>query len=226
MRKKKALLTSLTERNNLLHQQCEILQQHYSANAELFHDMSHHLQVIYHLAEKGENREIKDYILRINTPVRALSGCVWTGIDIVDAILNSKKQMTTQKGYMLDINVELPANTGIASDDFCSILSNLLDNALEAMERQHYSKPPEPIKLNLRRIHHFLLIQVSNSCVEIPKKKHGFFLTSKKDDTLHGWGLRSVEDAVRKYNGTFSCNLKEGVFTATAMLFYPEKKEI
>ena len=223
---KKELLKEAEEKNLLLHRQYEILQKNYAANAELFHDMSHHLQVIYHLAEKGENEKIRDYITHIARPVRELSGCVWTGVDIVDAIINQKKQLAEEKGYAMDINAQLPYNTGIASDDFCTILSNLLDNCLEAMDRkrgQHEEQPPEgAIHLTLRRINHFILVQTSNPCPDVRIKRKGFFPTSKKNKLLHGWGLKSVEAAVRKYEGTFHCEAADGRFTASAMLFFPE----
>lgn len=227
--RKRDLLKEAEEKNRLLHRQYEILQKNYAANAELFHDMDHHLQVIYHLAEKGENEKIRDYIAHAARPVRELSGCVWTGVDIVDAIINQKKQLAEEKGFAMDINAQLPFNTGIASDDFCTILSNLLDNCLEAMDRQrvqHNGQPPEgTIQLTLRRIHHFILIQTSNPCIDTRIKRKGFFPTSKKNKRLHGWGLKSVEAAVQKYEGTFHCEAAEGRFTASAMLFFPETDE-
>ena len=60
--RKTELLKEAEEKNRLLHRQYEILQKNYAANAQLFHDMNHHLQVIYHLAERGENEKIRAYI--------------------------------------------------------------------------------------------------------------------------------------------------------------------
>lgn len=229
MRKGK-LLEEAEEKNRLLHRQYEILQKTYAANAELFHDMDHHLQVIYHLAEKGENEKIRAYIAHAARPIRELSGCIWTGVDIVDAIINQKKQLAEEKGYIMDINAQLPYNTGIASDDFCTILSNLLDNCIEAMDRQnrtHRGQPPEgAIQLTLRRINHFILIQAGNPCSDVIAKRKGFFPTSKKNRLFHGWGLKSVEAAVRKYEGTLHCEVEGGRFTASAMLFFPMTEEI
>lgn len=224
--RKRNLLKEAEGKYRLLHRQYEILQKNYAANAELFHDMDHHLQVIYHLAERGENEKIRDYIAHAARPVRELSGCVWTGVDIVDAIINQKKQLAEEKGYAMDINAQLPYNTGIASDDFCTILSNLLDNCLEAMDRQrgrHGEQPPEgAIQLILRRINHFILIQAGNPCTDIRGKRKGLFPTSKKNKLFHGWGLKSVEAAVHKYEGTLHCEVEGGRFTASAMLFFPE----
>ena len=44
--RKTELLKEAEEKNQLLHRQYEILQKNYAANAQLFHDMNHHLQVI------------------------------------------------------------------------------------------------------------------------------------------------------------------------------------
>lgn len=177
--RKTELLKEAEEKNRLLHRQYEILQKNYAANAQLFHDMNHHLQVIYHLAERGENEKIRSYIAHAARPVQELSGCVWTGVDIVDAIINQKKQLAEEKGYTMDINAQLPYNTGIASDDFCTILSNLLDNCLEAMDRkrrQRGEQPPEgAIQLTLRRINHFYPDSGQQSLSRYPDKKKGLF---------------------------------------------------
>ena len=67
--RKTELLKEAEEKNRLLHRQYEILQKNYAANAQLFHDMNHHLQVIYHLAERGENEKIRAYIAHAARPV-------------------------------------------------------------------------------------------------------------------------------------------------------------
>ena len=41
---------------------------------------------------------------------------------------------------------------------------------------------------------------------------------------LHGWGLHNVTQAVEKYNGTILFEYENGIFTASAMLFFPAKQ--
>ena len=106
--RKTELLKEAEEKNRLLHRQYEILQKNYAANAQLFHDMNHHLQVIYHLAEKGESEKIRAYIAHAARPVQELSGCVWTGVDIVDAIINQKK--TAGRGKRIYNGYQRPAS--------------------------------------------------------------------------------------------------------------------
>ena len=216
----KEMLMQETAKNEILNQQYEMLQKAYSDNAMLFHDMNNHLQTIYSLAEKKDYTAIQQYITRISAPTEQLSGILWTGVGIVDAILNAKKELAVKKGYQMDINAQLPDNTGITSDDFCTILGNLIDNAIESMDRQHISSAASSICVILRHINHFLIFQVSNPCSQPPRRKFDFFLSAKRDFQRHGWGINSVKRTVAKYNGTFSCGIEGDRFVATAMLFY------
>lgn len=219
MRIRNRRLEQAAYQNDIWSRQYRLLQKAYMDNAMLFHDMDHHLQTIYHLAAEADNTAIMEYISGIGEPVRELPGILWTGVGIVDAVLNVKKELAEKKGFLLDIDAELPANTGIDSGDFCAILGNLLDNAIEAMERQKDSGA-EPIRVSLRRINHFLMIQVSNPCQEQSIGKNGIFRSRKADATRHGWGLKSVKKAVLKYNGSLLCEVENGQFVATAMLFF------
>lgn len=223
---RKGRIARAAYQNSILSRQYELLQKAYADNAMLFHDMDHHLQTIWHLAQKEDNAAILEYIAGISAPVRELSGIVWTGVGIVDAILNAKKELAQKKGYILDIDAELPGNTGIAAEDFCTILSNLLDNALDAMERMKDGPKEEPIRVTIRRINHFLIVEVANPCKEDGHRKKGIFGNTGISALGHGWGLRSVRQAVLKYGGSFSCSMEEGWFRATAMLFFAldEKK--
>lgn len=221
MRIRNRRLEQAAYQNDIWSRQYRLLQKAYTDNAMLFHDMDHHLQTIYHLAAKEGNTAIMEYISGIGEPVRELSGILWTGVGIVDAVLNVKKELAEGKGFSLDIDAELPANTGIDPGDFCAILGNLLDNAIEAMERQG-DGGVEPIRVSLRRINHFLMIQVSNPCREQPAGKKGAFKSRKAETGLHGWGLKSVKKAVMKYNGSFSCEVENGRFVATALLFFTD----
>lgn len=216
----KEILMQETAKNEILTEQYEILQKTYSDNAILFHDMNNHLQTIYRLAEEKDYTAIQQYIARISAPTKQLSDILWTGVGIVDGILNVKKELALKKGYKMDINAQLPANTGITSDDFCTILGNLIDNAIESMDRQHITGMTPPIQVTLRRINHFLIFQVSNPCSRSLSRKPDLFLSAKRDYKKYGWGLKSVKRAVAKYNGTFSCGMEGDRFVATAMVFY------
>ncbi|MBC5745984.1 GHKL domain-containing protein [Lachnospiraceae bacterium MD308] len=203
-------------RNELLEKNYQSLSKMYEQNAKLFHDLNNHLNVLYQLLNNNAIAESKQYITNISEPIRNLSSYQWTGMEIVDVIINSKLAKAKELHIEMEINVEFPYNTNIMEHDLGVILINLLDNAIEATENLKENKI---INLTIRKINYFMIIQVSNPVFEkisfIKRPK-----TTKDNKLLHGWGLSSVESSVEKYNGTVKYDNSDGLFTATVMLFY------
>ena len=210
----------LERKNQVLEENYHILTDLYRKNEHLYHDMNHHLQMIYHLAKKSEAPEIAEYVNSISAPINELSDTTWSGVDIVDAILNHTVLEAQRQGIEIDVNAEFPKDCNITSDDLCVILFNLLDNAMEACLRRMWqtSNPPR-IEVTIRRIHQFLIIKIQNPCIP-PRKLFGIFPTTKADARHHGIGLRNVREKVEKYNGSLEIEVEDDVFTATALLFY------
>lgn len=125
-------ITFLKRKNYILEENYHLLSDLYQKNERLYHDMNHHLQMIYHLAKRLNCPEIQEYVTSIHTPIMELSDMVWSGNDIVDAILNHAHVQAKKNGIHMDINAEYPKDCTISSDDICVILFNLLDNAMEA----------------------------------------------------------------------------------------------
>lgn len=193
------------ERQNIfLRNQYSVLQEVYDGNAKLYHDFHNHINVIYHLIEKENFDEAKKYIGKISEPVREISELSLTGSDVVDIVIHSKKRWMEQNNIKLKVNVEFPTGTHISSYDMCIILSNLLDNAMEsAMELSEFNKTMQSPEVDciIRRVQGFLFVKIVNPC---KMKSNKLFYTTKKDVTLHGFGLQNVKNTVDKYNGTFN----------------------
>lgn len=213
---KKTTLMHERIRGELLEQNYQNVSDIYKQNAKLYHDVNHHLNALYQLINGARYEDAKAYIEKISEPVKQLSKTSWTGIHIVDVVLNSKAEQMKQKGITYQYNVEFPENTNVLSNDICTIFANLIDNAIEATEK--ILPTEKTISVSVRKVHDFIIIQVENPCEagivfdsELPR-------TTKQDTDIHGWGLPSVISAVEKYNGTFHCSVENEIFTATAML--------
>lgn len=216
-KQEKMKLSFFEMRNSLLEENYKMINDLYMKNARLYHDLNNHLNTLYHLLDLEQVEEAKDYIVEIGKPVLQLSKTIWTGIDVVDVILNSKLEKAQEKGVEMEYHVEFPENTNIHANDICTILSNLLDNAIEAVEKITGSGK---VSLIIRKINHFMIIKITNPCVEKGMNFHEFPATTKEDKHLHGWGLPSVKEAVEKYNGTIKYTNDKGEFIVTIMLFY------
>jgi len=103
--------------------------------------------------------------------------------------------------------------------DLCTILTNLLDNAIEACEKLPETSAKK-LSVTIRRINRFIMIQIANSCLEEPVMTKGNFVTSKADRRHHGWGMKNIKSAVEKYYGTMEYEYSGNMYTVSVMLFY------
>lgn len=217
VRKEEKMKLDFSEvRNQLLEENYQSINRIYAGNSKLYHDLNNHLNVLYQMLDSGNADDARQYIEEISKPVKKLSNTIWTGENVVDVIINSKTGQMKELGIRYHINVEFPKNMDIQPHDICTILANLLDNAIEAAGKL---EDPGEISLTIRRIHHFLMIQVSNSCDAATKDFVHFPETTKPDRKLHGWGLPSVMEAVEKYHGTLKCIREGNTFIVRILLF-------
>lgn len=205
--------------NRILEQNYQAAKEAYEANATLYHDMRNHFAMLQGYLADGKAAQAQAYLEVINGWIDAYPKERWTGIGALDHILNQKKEAAARQGTGMAIHAEYPADCRIDPVDLCAILTNLLDNAMEACARQPEGESRE-ITVTIRRIHLFLIIRIANSSATAPVMKDGIPVTSKRDGRLHGWGLRSVRAAVEKYQGTMEVTYRDLVYTVDVMLFY------
>lgn len=223
-RRKKELLDTIEMQKELLEQNYTAVNNAYSQHAKLFHDFHRHLEIIRQMARQYNAPELSQYIDSIISPVQNISSIVWTGSQTVDYILNSKHAKAKAAGISMELNIEYPYNTNIKSNDLCTILSNLLDNALEAAAAVSRESTPKAcqIILTIRRIQNILVIKLENSSPEPKYTTDGNLATAKKDGDLllHGWGMKNIEAAVQKYDGVIQTAYEDHIFRTTITMYF------
>ena len=211
------------EQAEILERDYQTLSRTYSANAKLYHDLHNHIEAIYQTLKQGEVEAALQYCEDLRTPMKEIAETVWTGDRAVDYLISSKVALAEQRQVRTKVNIEFPRNTNIRNVDLTTILGNLLDNAVEAA-----GTAPEHMRflnLTIRRINDMLIIKVENGCGHAPVQEEGRLLTSKKDASMHGFGLKSVRTAVERYDGSVDTDYAGGVFRSVATLsFYPVKR--
>ena len=206
----------------ILERDYQVLSRTYADNAKLYHDLHNHIEAIYQCLTQGDIGEAVRYCEDLRTPVREISQISWTGDKAIDYLISSKMALAEQQQIKTKVNIEYPHNTNIRSVDLTTILGNLLDNALEAAKTA--SDRLRFLNLTIRRINAMLIIKVENGYGNAPTEENGKLLTSKADKTFHGWGLKSVQTAADRYDGTISTDYKDGVFRSVVTLsFQPVK---
>ena len=105
----------------------------------------------------------------------------------------------------------------LPSADIISILSNLLDNAIEACLARDNSRFVQ-LTITKKNENNFYVIIVKNTYDKAPVLRDGQFVSTKTDTKLHGIGTKSIRHAVENNHGFVNYSIEEGFFVATVVL--------
>lgn len=197
----------LNMRNDLLESNYQALHKAYDENRMLSHDFKNHMLAINQLIQENRNKEALDYITTYMNLALSVNQRVKSGCNIVDIIVNSKIAEAEEKKIEFTYDVGQLGNINIQDIDMCALLANLLDNAIEACERLRNRR--QWIYLKIKRKDCMLLIWIENSIIEGKKEKTKFFQSTKSDKLVHGLGLKSIDNVIRKYDGYKEFNIRE-----------------
>lgn len=185
---------------------------------KLAHDMKNHLRTIQKLSR---DPEVQDYVTSIIGEVASHEMLYQTGNESLDIILNEKFQACKEKDIRLTPYLDTNGLDFIRPVDISVMFGNLLDNAIEAVEKIE-EKERREIRLKISHKNRFFVIRLENPFVEMPLRIRGnLFETKKREGRLHGFGLGNVEQVVEGYCGQMNIALENGVFQVTILLPEP-----
>ena len=170
------------------------------------HDMKNHLICIRELASEQKYDELESYINEISEAVKDADRLIHTGSGIVDAIVNEKAAAAKKAGIRFEWEGTI-SGLEISAVDSCTLVSNLLDNAIEACSKVDVAK--RFISLGFRRSEHYLFMTCENSTVRVVELSGGKPLSTKSDKANHGFGLENVERCIVKYGGELQLTSEE-----------------
>jgi len=185
-------------------------------HTEILHDMNNYLNTIESLALKENNEKIVDIIESLNQHIVKVEEEHYCNHQILNAILNGKKQEALVKKVNYEVYVELGFEKPDVKDiDLISIMSNLIDNAIEAASK--CADGYVDIQLYKANDGRFTTIKITNNYVEKPKEKDGEFISRKDNPSMHGIGLRHVKSIVESYGGWANIEYGDDKFCVTIM---------
>ncbi len=193
----------------------------YQQTRTLRHDLKGRLIALDALLETGQLEKAKDEIVQMleeNSLNR--HGIAETGNLALDALVNYKYTAALAEGIQMECHLEVPSEFFLDDTDLCVILENLLDNALEAVQKLPKGTNRK-ISLKIRLTKGVILITVENPYEgEIMLDSQEKIRSSKTGD--HGIGLLSVERIAEKYGGTVSILHEDNIFRISVMLLQQE----
>jgi len=123
-------------------------------------------------------------------------------------------------GIELKVNGHFPMRCYIAAYDICTVLSNLLSNAIRA----ELEAEGKEILVDIKYTDNKLLFILENDYSHDLIEEDGVFQTTKDEPYLHGLGLNNVKECVEKNGGYLSLTARNHRFKARVMMLN-EKEE-
>ncbi len=206
----------IKQQNEYYANQLLLVEDLHKTTSKFRHDIKNHLITINSFLKEGNIDEAQTQISEIMGVYQNKSEIVHTGYPAVDGLLNFKLQSVSDLGIKINIKADLPSDFNFSAFDLTVILGNLIDNALQAVSVIEEDKF---VDLRIKCSKGMLLIKTSNPYKTVVKNERGKIITSKADKENHGWGLKSIEEILEKYNGTLDINTDNNIFTITVALY-------
>lgn len=202
-----------------LEKQFQVQAEYYSSLAksnfelrQFRHDYNNMKIGISELIKEGKNKDalnMLDYC--DNQLLSAISICKFdTGNNIVDALLTDKQAKAN--AYNTQLFFKGAISNKINPTDLCVIFGNALDNAIEACEKIK-SYESKAIQINCECTGGFMFLTIKNPVSKDIFIHNNTILTSKEDKKSHGFGLLSINQVTKKYDGNLSLSCINKEFT-------------
>lgn len=209
-------LSMLKQRNNMQYEYYRNQIETFENMRIMYHDLKNHM-LISSLSPK--------YQAETNDTLRQFEKFSDSGNSILNILLWKKYAQAGKYGIEVESVIEKADLNFMDDMDICSIVGNILDNAIEACMEVDRNQIPE-ITVRIGKINQFIIIKVENDCIGSVRKKHkeSIFETTKAEKNMHGIGLNSVKRAVEKYDGNceFECNHNK--FTTEVLIPIPNTR--
>ncbi len=201
-------ITLLEQQEHSLNQYVEEAKARYDRTKSFRHDIRNHIAVVKKLLQSGKLEEAVSYMEDMDDMAEKMSFPCSTNNPVVDILVGNKLGIAKSMGIDVDCSLLLPYPCSLRDIDICIVLSNALDNAIQA------AKSPgagieKYIHVSGRIQGDFLMMEIENSFHENRAFKKGT-------------GLSNVNAVAEKYGGAMSIETQENVFVLHVLLIIPQ----
>ena len=204
-------LSLLAQEEHSLNQYVEEAKARYDRTKSLRHDIRNHIAVVKDLLRGGKLEEAVSYMEDLDDMAEKMSFPVSTNNPVADILVGNKLGTAKSMGIDMDCSLLLPYPCGLRDIDICIVLSNALDNAIQACKGLDAGTGKQ-IHVTGRIQSDFLMMEIRNSF-----RGKGAF---KK-----GTGLSNIEKVAEKYNGAMSIEIRENEFILHVLLVIPQHSD-
>ncbi len=188
-------------------QRLELMEEVAAQNSRAAHDRRHFNNVLLELLEQKKSGEAVDLLINQNQTSHKISK-IYCENPAVNAAVSHYARLAEQAGISTEIELDIPRDLTVDSLEFSMVVSNLLENAIQACGRLTDGINPY-LRFTCRSVGR-LLLEMENPCAEgTVLDENGYPAAS---ETGHGIGSRSVVAFAKKYDGELLYKIENGVF--------------
>ncbi|MGM9536870.1 MAG: sensor histidine kinase [Candidatus Onthomonas sp.] len=181
------------------------------------HELKNNYFYLEALLKQGKYEQMQAFLDQVIWPEFQRQEQVSTGNQLVDMILSQKVMEARQKGIPIVLDVLVPKNLKVQPQMLCSLLFNLLDNAIEASQQTEH---PD-IYCAMQEKKGYLSIEVRNKIDRSVLQENPKLHTSKPDRDNHGIGMKMIRQVVERCDGSLDIREENGWFIVHS--FLPER---
>ncbi|MCD8018952.1 MAG: GHKL domain-containing protein [Clostridiales bacterium] len=190
----------------------------------LRHDLKNHMITLRLLIQKQETERAVTYIDDFLGQASLPPLYVQTGNRLLDGLLSEKMNVAYSKEIPFQVKLDFSQSDFISTFDLCTIMGNLVDNAIEATSKVQ-SEEERFIEVRGGIAAGCLMVYIVNSYYVAPQMRNGNMHTTKANSHQHGLGIRNVRHILEKYDGNLSVSTEKGnVFIASILIPLPEEQ--
>jgi len=182
------------------------------------HDVRHFIRVIERLVKEKHYEKLEQFLSEYVVKADSKPFPVFCENIVINSILGYFALRFQESGIPFHCVCAVPQQIYVSDSDLCVVLSNSLENAMEACKRMEDIDKCF-VDAELKYLNNHLLIKISNSFNGELNEKDSSFLTTKKE-RYHGFGLKNIEKVADLYGGYLKIEHSDNVFTL--MIAFPD----
>ena len=198
-----------------LKSQIRLQNEYVESSAKTIHDIKKILETIDYFNAIKQYDSLSSFLNDLSIDNYSQKPIIYCKDQFINAVLNIKARECENKGITMTIQVAPMVENKMKHDDLILIISNILDNAIEAVYKTEEEN--KTIVIKIYNYENNLIIYSENTYVQSASKK-GFFQSDKTNSTYHGYGIKIIEELVKANDGQISFEPGDGHFKVTIML--------
>jgi hypothetical protein len=187
---------------------------------KLRHDIKNQFSYLDIMLQQNKTEDARKYIEEyLNSSNQVLNSFSCSN-RVINSIINLELTKAKIKGIKIDVKVVVPPALPFKDIDLVSLLTNMIDNAIE----NYHSESNDSISVRIMKQNDFIRFIVSNP-VDLEKVNIRSLTKTSKVGRGHGYGTKIIKNIATTYNGYVDFNIEENRFVCDAVLNLNTKEQ-